>query len=286
MSLIFVDSCCDLDKEYIKKLGIECIDLPYSINDKTFSFDDSFDYKKFYSKCKKGVIINNVPLKENEYINVFDKCLSLGDDIIYIHSSSNILDDTNLINAKNTLCEIYPDRKFELIDSQNFSVGQGLVSIALSMMYRRGDSVKEIVDASNSITDEYAMYFATGSSEQMCNKGLIDSNSVSGSMLNIRPIYTIDIDGKVALVDKVSGKKKSVLKLLELCRQHGSNVVDYPIAVVYGNDEVIAKELFEKLKEHFGSDAQIFMTQMSPASVGVLGDSVLGIAFHVHKKII
>lgn len=286
MSLIFVDSSCDLDRDYIKKLGIECVDLPYSINDKTFSYDDDFDYKKFYSKCKKGVIINNVPLKENEYIDIFDKCLSLGDDIIYIHSSSNIIDMANLVSAKNTLAEIYPDRKLELIDSENLSIGQGLISIAIAMMYRRGDSVKEIVEKSFDIKKEYAMYFATGNSEQMCNRGLIDSNSVSGSMLNIRPIYTIDVDGKVSLVDKVSGKKKSVLKLLELCRQHGSNVADYPIAVVYGNDEAIAKELYEKLKEQFGSEAQIFMTQMSPANVGVLGDSVLGISFHVHKKII
>ena len=80
-------------------------------------------------------------------------------------------------------------------------------------------------------------------------------------------------------------KKKAVLKLLELCRQCGTNVIDYPISVVYSNDEALANELVDKLKEHFGNEAQIFLSQLSPANAGIIGDAVLGIAFHVHKKI-
>ena len=50
MSLFFVDSNCDLEKDYIKKLGFECINLPYSINDMKLEFDYNYDYKKFYPK--------------------------------------------------------------------------------------------------------------------------------------------------------------------------------------------------------------------------------------------
>ena len=285
MSLIFVDSGCDLDRDYIKKLGIECIDLPYSINDKTFSFDDEFDYKKFYSKCKKGVIINTPQLSTEEYINIFSKCLELGDDIIYVHSSENLVDIKNLINAKDSLIEFFPDRKIEFIDSQNISVGQGALSYILAMMYRRGDNIEDIVNAGLEKRQECAMYFASGNCEQMQNRGLIDSSVLPGTMLNIRPIFSVDCDGKIQLVDKVSGKKKAVLKLLEICRQQGQNVADYPISIVYGNDEVSANELADKVKEYFGSEVQLSVSQMSPYNVGVLGDSILGISFHVHKKL-
>lgn len=286
MSLFFVDSNCDLDKDYIKKLGIECIDMSYSINDKIFNFDDEFDYKKFYSKCKKGVVINNVNLSSAEYINIFSKCMELGDDIIYVHSSQNLIDLANLQKAVKDLKELFPDRKLELIDSQNISIGQGALSIDLAMMYRRGDSIDEIVSASYDKKNEYAMYFASGNCEQMQNRGLIDGSIVPGTMLNIKAIFGIDCDGKIQLVDKVSGKKKAVLKLLELCRQQGENVADYPVAITYTTDEVSAKELYDKIKEYYGNEIQLSINQMSPANVGVLGDNVLGITFHVHRKII
>ena len=80
MSLFFVDSNCDFDREYIKKLGVECVFMPYSINDKKFELNEEFDYKKFYSKCKKGVIINTPQLSSEEYINIFSK-------ISYHHTS-------------------------------------------------------------------------------------------------------------------------------------------------------------------------------------------------------
>lgn len=285
MSLFFVDSNCDLDRDYIKKLGVECIDFPYSINDKVYEFNDEFDYKKFYSKFKKGVVVNNVNLTTAEYINIFSKCLELGDDIVYVHSSENLVDITNLLSAKDSLKELFPDRRFELIDSSNISVGQGALSIELAMMYRRGDTIDDIVNASFDKKHEYAMYFATGNCEQMRNRGLIDNSIVPGTMLNIKPIFSVDIDGKIQLVDKVSGKKKAVLKLVEICRQYGKNVADYPIAIVYGNDETSANELAEKLREYFGSEIQLSICQMSPSVAGILGDSVLGITFHIHKKI-
>lgn len=285
MSLFFVDSNCDLDREYIKKLGVECINLPYSINDKKFSLEEDFDYKKFYSKCKKGVVINNVNLTTAEYINIFSNCLELGDDIVYVHSSENLVDLANLLRAKEDLKELFPDRRLEIIDSNNISIGQGALSIDLAMMYRRGESIDDIVSANTEKKHEYAMYFASGNCEQMQNRGLIDSSIVPGTMLNIKPIFSVDIDGKIQLVDKVCGKKKAILKLLEICRQYGENVADYPIAIVYGQDELGAKELADKLKEYFGSEIQLSICQMTPANVGILGDNVLGITFHVHRKI-
>lgn len=285
MSLFFVDSNCDLDRDYIKKLGVECVDLPYSINDKKFAFDDEFDYKKFYSKCKKGVVISNVSLSTAEYINIFSKCLELGDDIIYVHSSENLVDITNLRKSIADLKELFPERKLELVNSKNISVGQGALSIDLAMMYRRGDNFEDIVNASFDKINEYSFYFASGNCEQMQNRGLVDSSVLPGTMLNIKPIFAVDCDGKIQLVDKVSGKKKSILKLLELCRQQGQNIADYPIAIVYTNDENSAKELGEKIKEYFGNELQLSICQMSPANVGVLGDDILGITFHVHRKI-
>lgn len=284
MSLIFIDSNSDLDFDQIKKLGIESINLNYTINDKKLEFNSEFDYDKFYSKFKKGVCVSSNPLTEDEYIEIFEPCLKQGDDIIYVHSSDKIINYENLLSAKEKLIEIYPDRKFELVNSANFSIGQGLVSYECALLYRKGFSVSEIYEQSFDIRNNYAMYFACDSLEQLSNNNLIDSNLISGTVLNIKPILTIDIDGNIELVDKVSGKKKVINKLIEICRQKGKNVADSPIGIVYSTDLNSAEELKTKLIELFGEDVTILMERMSPSCASKLGNGVLGLAFSVHKK--
>lgn len=284
MSLLFVDSASDLDLEQIHKLGVEIIYLPYLINDNKFNFNQDFDYDKFYSKYRKGVCVENVELSQEDYINIFEPCLKQGDDVVYIHSSENILNLENLKSARDYLKDKYSNRKLELIDSKNISIGQGLVSYECALLYRKGDTIDEIVDKSFQIKDEYAFYFTSDGVEQLANHDLIDRNSVVGTVLNIKPIFCIDIDGKVQLFDKVSGKKKTVLKLLEICRQKGENIADYPISILYSTDHNSADELASKLKEYFGSDINIIMEQLSPSNSAILGNDVLGISFHVFKK--
>ena len=89
---------------------------------------------------------------------------------------------------------------------------------------------------------------------------------------------------KIASVAKVSGKKKVINKLIELCRQTGTNVADYPISIVFSNDIKLAEELKGKLIEFFGNEVTILLERLSPSNAAILGNSVIGLSFHVHKK--
>ena len=52
MSLLFVDSGCDLSYNHIKMLGIDCINIPYLINDTVLSFSEDFDYEKWLERTR------------------------------------------------------------------------------------------------------------------------------------------------------------------------------------------------------------------------------------------
>ena len=285
MSLFFVDSASDLNHDIIKKLGIEMINLPYKKDNQECEYGSDFDHKKIYSKSKKGISIERMLLNKQDYINIFEPCLIQGDDIVYVISSTNISDAEPLTQAKNDLLQKYPERKFEIVDSKNISIGQGLVSYECAMLYRKGDSVEDIAEKAMTIANEYAFYFACDSVEKLSKAGGIDSVITGGTALNIKPIVTINFDGKFELSDKVSGKKKTIAKLLEIIRQQGENVADYPIGIVYTTDENSATDLMEKIKETFGSDINLLFEKLTPSNVGLLGSEILGLAFHTHKKI-
>ncbi|HBO49076.1 MAG TPA: hypothetical protein DD614_04530 [Clostridiales bacterium] len=285
MSLFFVDSASDLSVIDAKKLGIEMINLPYLKEGDRIEFDKNFDFVKFYSKHKKGIDISRLPLSEKEYTKIFEPCLKQGDDVVYVCSSENIIEQKNLTDCVNALTQKYTERTFKLIDSKSISIGQGLVSYACAMLYRHGDDVETIYNKSFDIRNEYAMYFSCDSMEKLFENSIILNTQSVGTSLNIKPIMAINLDGNAEIIDKVSGKKKAISKMLELLRQTGENVADYPIGVVYSNDEASALELCEKIKEYYGQDVQIICNRMTPSNVGVLGGGMLGISFHVHRKI-
>lgn len=284
MSLFFVNSACDLSMEIIKSLGIELINLPYSINDKRFQLGDDFDSNKFFSKLRKGVVLSTASFTEDDYLQIFQPILESQEDIIYVYSSSNILDSTAIENVRDLLSESFPDRKIAFINCKNFSAGYGTIAYLLAMQYRSGKSVEEIVDYSYKIIDEIAMYMVVDSLETLDILDKVDSNVVSGTALNIKPIINVDIDGNFQVIDKVSGKKKSINKLVEIIRQTGENIVDYPIMITHAGDEKNALDISNRLKEYLGEDLKVFVSYMTPVCSAVVGLGAISVSFHVHKK--
>lgn len=286
MSLFFAGSSSDLCHSTIKKLGIECVNYPYKKNDDVHFYDEDFDFGGFYSKLRKGTNFDCANLNEEEYIKIFEQCLAQGDDVIFVHSSENIISANALKSAKAKLEEKYKERKLCLIDSKNISVGEGIVAYLCAMLYRKGEDLQSIEEKSIDIINESAFFFSTNNTSRLEKNLIIDKPMISGgTALNIKPIWTINIDGNVELFDKVSGKKKCVAKLLEIIRQMGENVVDYPISIVYTYDENSANDLKNKIIETFGNDAQVTTARMTPNNAMLLGEDIIGLAFHVHRKI-
>lgn len=286
MSLFFAGSSSDLNHNTIKKLGIECINYPYKKDNNIHFYDEDFNFTGFYSKLRKGTNFGYVNLSENDYLTKFEECFKQGDDVVFVHSSGSIVDNSSLENLKSQLEEKYPERKLFLIDSKNISVGEGAVAYNCAMLYRKGEDLKNIYEKSLEYVNESAFFFATNSTKTLEENNLIEKTAITGgTALNIKPIWTVNIDGKIELFDKVSGKKKCIAKLVEIVRQFGENVVDYPIEIVYTYDENSANELKEKLLQTFGNDLSINIERMSPSNVMLLGEDLLGVAFHIHRKL-
>ena len=279
MSLFFVDSGCDLSKAEIKKLGIECLDFGYLMENKPYEIEEE---EKVFSKLKKGLTFKTKTPSVEDYQKIFEECLKQGDDLFYIASSVNIND--NLYLAKEVLLEKYADRKFEIVEDKNFSIGGGMIAYLLALEYRKGATIAELTDYAEKIRDEYAMYISVDGLDNLKKGGLIDNTAISGTALSIKPIISLDLDGKMNVVDKVSGRKKVILKFIEIIRQQGKNVADYPIGIAYSNNPSDMEDLKVKLKDYFGQDIMIFANKLSAGNVGLTGLGSLGLAFHVHKK--
>ena len=284
MSLFFVDSNCDLGAELIGKLSIECVTFPYSLDDENRTFDG--DYDKLISKSRKLVHIGAGSLTSRNYVSIFEQCFKRGDDVLYLYTSEKIYNTKNLLKAKEKLDKEYPDRKLLLLDTCNFSIAQGLISYELAMKYRNGATLEELEEYFYKVKNEYALYITMDSVQNLIDGGLVPSTLVSGSGLSVKPILSIDYDGNFQLVEKVSGKKKAAMKLLDYMRKYGSNVADYTVGIVYAEDRILAEELKAKVIESFGEETKVVVGRFSPNNLSLIGLGGLAVSFHVKKKIV
>lgn len=284
MSILFVDSTSELTNEQIKKLGIECINIPFLFDGQEVCLKDECDYDKYYSKFKKGIEFTPCKLDKNLFVNAFEPVLQQNDDIIYIHQSSNIFDISSVYEAKEHLKISYPNSKIELIDSSSFSIGYGILSYLLALKYRNGASIEELIDYADEIGKVYSTYILTESLEKLIENKILNETGAVSSVLSIKTIINIDRDGNFTIFDKTSGKKKAIANLINIIRQTGENVADFPIGIVYTNNLSDAEDIKLKIIEVYGEDITILMQKLNPANVSTVGTGILGITFHSHKK--
>ena len=288
MSVFFTDSNCELWYTEIKKLGIEYISMPYTLEgvEKGYDLGETHDFKKFYSKIRKGLVPITSALNPQEYLSIWEPYLAQGEDILYVSFSSRMSGTFEYMNqAIDVLKQKYPERSIKYVDTLSISMGAGLIVYEAAIMHKRGATDDEIIQFVEKFRDEVTIYFVVDDLMHLKRGGRISATSaVFGTVLGIKPVLTVDNTGRIVSVGKVKGRKKSILELVEKFKSLGENVADYPIAIMHADCEDDAMFLKSKIEEIVGKDATIWVQPVGPTVGTHCGPNTLGIAFHAKRR--
>ncbi len=287
MSVFFTDSNSELWFDQVEKLGIEYISMPYTIDGQEYFYDlgKNTDFKEFYNKIRKGSMPITSALNPQNYEEIFTPFLEQGNDIIYV-TFSNKMSGTfeHLKVAINTLKEKFPDRQIKFVDTCNISIGAGIIAYYAALEYKKGATDEEIISFVEKFRNEICEYFIVDDLMHLKRGGRISGISATvGTILGIKPVLGINEEGSIETVAKVNGRKKSILALLNLIKEKGQNVADYPIAIIHADCIEDAKFLKEKIEVEFGKDLDIWFQDVGPTIGTHCGPGTVGIVFHGKK---
>ena len=125
MSVFFTDTDCEMHWTDAEKLGIHVIGMPYTIKNQEYVYDygKNTNIKEFYDMMRSGEVSITSALNSEDYINYFEPIFEKGEDIFYVHFSSELSGTFNHMQvALETLKEKYPDRKVTCFDKKNISL--------------------------------------------------------------------------------------------------------------------------------------------------------------------
>ncbi|WP_309121344.1 DegV family protein [Paenibacillus sp.] len=274
---IVVDSTSDLPKDVRERLGIEMVPLKVHFGNETFLDSVTLASSDFFVKLAgtKEMPTTSQP-SPVDFVDVYKKLLEEpGTAIISIHLSSAFSGTyQSAVLAKSLLGG---DPNIHIVDSKSASLGFGMLAIAAAEAAANGADVEAILARIRSLKEQTQLYFLVDTLEYLHRNGRIGkASAVFGSLLNIKPILSIDPEeGVIYPVDKVRGSRKAMGRIVELLQEKfdGKSI---DVMFVHANARAGAEEFEGVLKERFDvKDVSYF--ELGPVIGTHVGPGTLGL---------
>ena len=251
--VISTDSSADFTAEDVKKLGVEVVYFEVSLDGKLYIKESNIKLEKFYKEIEKGIIPKTTQITFFRYKDHFESFLKKGKSVLHISFSSGLSGTYNqALTAAKELNSIYSGCKVLVVDSLCASVGQGLLVYYACMKkkHERTD-IQTLFDWISNARFKINHFFTVNDLFYLKKGGRISSTvAIVGSVLSIKPILTIDKNGKIFISSKVRGTRAAVSSIVKNVERGLTVSRDFgKILVAHTHNIVFANELKDEIKK-------------------------------------
>ena len=277
---IFTDSSCDLNKDVIEKYDLKVMQLEVTIDDNEPVFNRDIDITKFYEQLKNGANAKTSAVTLGHFKDNMKKSLEEGKDIIYLGFSSGLSATyNNGVMIINELREKYPERKIIDIDTLCATGGQGLVVYYAAKLREEGATIEEVEKKVLSIKDRIQHQVKVNDLFFLKRGGRISATTaIAGSVLNIKPIITMDITGRLATVGKVRGKKAAIVELFNRMKSN-ENIEELPYVYISHSACIDEAENLKNMVVEQYPKAEVVIGDIGPVIGAHTGPGALVISY-------
>jgi DegV family protein with EDD domain len=221
---IVTDSTADLPDNLIKEYQISVV--PLYVNIKTTNGLESLrdgvdiDHTTFYQTLANN---DNLPTTSQpsaqDFYEVYKPMVDAGSQIISIHVSSKLSATYNAASQAKAM--IGPNAPIEIVDSQQVSVGLGLIVLKAAQAIKETKELNDIASLIENIRNRIEVYVAVDTLDFLQKGGRIGKAAAFlGSVLKLKPILTMD-EGEVRPLERVRTRIKAINRLAHLASSGG-----------------------------------------------------------------
>ena len=278
---IAVDGACDIDDKYLNRDDFCVLAMDYSINDEYFVYDgiqNEDNLIKLYENQKNGDLTKTSQITPYLYEEHFKQILNDYDGLLYLSLSSGLSAtyQSALLAKKNVLKE-YPDKKIEIFDSLSASCGIGLMAQKAINNKDNNLSIEDNYNDLLSYRDSVNHFFVVDDLMYLKKGGRISSTSaIIGSAIGIKPILTIDSEGKLETIEKKKGSVASANYIIDMFLKDVDT--SDTVCIVDSNNPKMKEYVVNKIKESLG-DVLICEKKLSPIIGAHTGPGLIAIIY-------
>ncbi|MBO5509284.1 MAG: DegV family protein, partial [Lachnospiraceae bacterium] len=256
-------------------LEVRILPFSYSINDEVIYYHmnrEDPDISEFYGKLKKGAMPMTSQINPNSYKEFFENILKEGKDILYLSFSSGLSGSYQTSRmAIDMLEDKYPEAKIVSLDSLCASIGEGVFLYEASKKKEAGMNMEELADWIMENRQKVSHWFMVEDLFHLKRGGRVNTvEAMVGTALKIKPILSVDEEGKLIVMSKARGVNKALEYIVSKLVEEGGNLAE--LTAVIGHADSIEKA--NKLKE-MAIDAGMKEENIMTAPIGpIIGTHV------------
>lgn len=251
--VITVNSTVDLPKEWLEERKVPVIPLKYTIDNETYTDMEGLSSKEFFEKLRDGKMATTSQINPEEARAQLEPFLKEGKDVLHLGFSSGLSGTYNSMRiAGEELKEEYPEAKIIIIDTLCACLGEGLLLYKALQLKEAGKTIEETakwveenkLHICHNVTVDDLFHLHRGGR-------ISKASAVLGSVVQIKPIIHMDETGKLQVIGKERGRKKSLNKIVDMAVEQIKGW-DNDIAMITHGDcqedaEYVAKLVRERL---------------------------------------
>lgn len=271
---ILTDSICDVPKEYVDKYGIKVMPLTVHFGEQSYKDGIDLTLEEFLSKLEKAEELpttSQVP--PVEFIEAYKQELALGNKIISIHGSSQL---SGTYNSAMIAREQIGGDDINVVDTMGITMGAGMLVIKAARLAEEGMEAADIVKEIEASKGRLKHLIIVDTLKYLHKGGRLSlSASVVGSILNIKPILTVE-NGKLELFGKARGIKKAMAIVLDTVKENGWTLDGKVVGINHIVDPEHMRMLEEELKKEYdikeiirGEVGSVVATHGGPGAVAL-----------------
>ena len=251
--VITVNSTVDLPKEGLKERHVPVVPLRYTIDGTTYTDMEGLSAKEFFAKLREGKMSVTSQVNPEEAVEALEPYVKEGKDILHLGFSSGLSGTLNSMRiGAQMLEEKYPGSKVIVIDTLCACLGEGLLLYYALKEKAKGKTIEEVAQWVEDNKLHICHNVTVDDLNHLHRGGRVSkTTAVIGTIVQIKPIIHMDNEGKLQVIGKERGRKKSLNKIVDMAVEQSEDWENDIVMITHGDciedAEYVAKLVREKM---------------------------------------
>jgi DegV family protein with EDD domain len=253
-AVVVADSACDLPDEVLDRYGIGLVPLQLILGDTVLEDRVGITPTEFYARMREGgIAISTSQPTPAAFASAFEHARATADEVVAVVLSSGLSGTwANAMEAR---------RAFErggvhVVDSRSASFGIGLLALRGAELAEEGWTGGAIAAELERIRDQSGLLLTVDTLDNLIRSGRV--SRIKGRLarwLDLKPILTLDRDGKVEAADKVRGREALLPRVIQImARRIPPGTRRLRIGIAHVDCAEVVEEVRAAVVERFAPD--------------------------------
>lgn len=254
--VITVNSTVDVPKEWLEERHVPVVPLRYTIDGKTYTDMEGLSAREFFAKLREGKMSVTSQVNPEEAAELLEPYLKEGKDILHLGFSSGLSGTLNSMKiAGEMLQEKYPEARIIVIDTLCACLGEALLLYKALQQKEKGMSIDETAQWVEENKLHICHNVTVDDLNHLHRGGRVSrTTAVLGTLVQIKPIIHMDDNGKLQVIGKERGRKKSLNKIVDMAVEQSKGWDNDIIMITHGDCIEDAEYVAKLVREKMGID--------------------------------